>query len=154
MERYTISHRQAELIGTWLKERGGVAVWGSCNLSSRPADMLTPALDKSGVRTSSPRSDCVLDRTITDPDDLEVAIDHEVKRFHVAVRMGSQGMSLKVTDGGTRRIRKEVAKAGKGAYYIFAYDDWDNAVIMAPEKVVPFIQYVEDLCGKKESKET
>lgn len=88
-----------------------------------------------------------MDRIITDPDDLEVAIDREVKRFHVAVRMGSQGMCLKVTDGGTRRIRKEVAKAGKGAYHVFDYDDWDNAVIMAPEKVVPFTQYVEEARG-------
>ncbi len=150
MEKYTISYRRVDLIGTWLKERGGVAVWGSCNLSSRPGDMLTPALDKSGVPTRSPRRDCVLDRIIIHPDDLEVAIDHEVKRFHVAVRMGRQGFSLKVTDGGSRRIHKEVAKAGKGAYHVFNYDEYENCSIWAPEEVVPFTRYVEDLCGKKE----
>ena len=42
----------------------------------------------------------------------------EVKRFHVAVRLGSQGFSLKVSDGGSRRIRREVAKAGAGAFFV------------------------------------
>jgi len=49
-----ISHRQVDLIRTWLKERGGVAVWGSCNLSSRPGDLLTPSLDKRGRAHEQP----------------------------------------------------------------------------------------------------
>ena len=58
----------------------------------------------------------------------------EVKRFHVGVRPGSQGLSLKVTDGGSRRIRAEVAKAErvhkKSAWHVFDYEDHNNAVIM------------------------
>lgn len=57
--------------------------------------------------------------------------DIEVKRFHIGLRMGSQGLIVKVTDGGTRRIRHEVAKAGDGAYYTFDYGT-QEAVIMRP----------------------
>ena len=59
--------------------------------------------------------------------------DIEVKRFRVGVRWGSQGFMLKVTDGGTRRIWKEVSKAGEGAYYRFDYMT-QEAVIMKPAK--------------------
>ena len=73
-----------------------------------------------------------------------VSFDKEVKRFHVAVRLGSQGMSYKVTDGGTRRIRAEVEKAGDGAYYTFDYDDYKNAAIMAPEKEMSLSAYAKE----------
>ena len=56
----------------------------------------------------------------------------EVKRFHVGVRMGSNGLALKVTDGGSRRIRREVSKAGEGAYYAFDYLTQD-AIILRPK---------------------
>lgn len=58
---------------------------------------------------------------ITDPADIEVYGAVEVKRFRVGIRMGGNGLSLKVTDGGSNRIRREVAKAGDGAYYEFDY---------------------------------
>lgn len=69
-----------------------------------------------------------------------VAIDREVKRFHVAIRMGSQGFSMKCTDGASRRIRSAVAKAGEGAYHVFDYTT-QEAVIMAPEKVIPLPEW-------------
>ena len=59
--------------------------------------------------------------------------DIEVKRFRVGVRWGSQGFTLKVTDGGSRRIRREVSKAGDGAYHVFDYMT-QEAVIMKPAK--------------------
>jgi hypothetical protein len=57
----------------------------------------------------------------------------EVKRFRVGIRMGSQGLRVKVTDGGSRRIRREVAKAGAGATYTFDYMT-QEAVILVPEE--------------------
>jgi len=45
----------------------------------------------------------------------------EVKRFRVGVRMDSQGLCLKVTDGGSRRILRELLKVGDGSFYEFDY---------------------------------
>lgn len=66
---------------------------------------------------------------VTDPALIEVYEPVVWKRFHVGVRMGSQGMSLKVTDGGSRRIRAEVEKAGEGSYYEFDYWAHENCLI-------------------------
>jgi len=52
--------------------------------------------------------------------------------------------AIKVTDGGTRRIRAEVEKAGDGAYHEFDYDDYKNAVIMAPEKEMSLSAYAKE----------
>ena len=79
-----------------------------------------------------------------DIEEIEVATYKEVKRFHVATRVGDQGFSVKVSDGGTRRIHKEVAKAGEGAFYEFDYGDYDNAVIVAPVAVVPLKEWADE----------
>jgi len=82
------------------------------------------------------------ERIITSVDDVVVSVDKEVKRFRVGVRLSGNGMMLKVTDGGTRRIRAAVAKAGEGAYHTFDYET-QEAVIMAPEKTVPLAEWQE-----------
>lgn len=74
-------------------------------------------------------------RIITDPADVEVMADKEVKRFRVGIRPGSNGMSMKVTDGGTRRIRAAAAKAGDTAHYEFDYET-QEAVIYVADKIV------------------
>lgn len=56
----------------------------------------------------------------------------EVKRFHIGLRKGTQGFLIKVTDGGTRRIWRELAKAGPGSIYTFDYST-QEAVILKPE---------------------
>lgn len=55
---------------------------------------------------------------------------HEVKRFHVAVRWGAQGFSLKLTDGATRNVRRALAKAGEGSTYTFDYDTQECVIYM------------------------
>lgn len=126
----------------WLKTRGGLAVWGSVNMSNPGASWTTPALDSEGKATTKPNWQCSETpcRIITDPDEVTVAWDKEVKRFRVGVRMGSQGFMLKVTDGGTRRIRAAVEKAGEGAYHVFDYDT-QEAVIMAPDKTMTLTEW-------------
>ena len=83
-------------------------------------------------------------RVITDPAEVEVHVPKEVKRFHVGVRMG---FTIKVTDGGTRRIRCEVAKAKEkygDAWYEFDYVTQD-AVIMVPDVKIPLEEFVAKL---------
>jgi hypothetical protein len=159
MDKHECAPENAELMLTWIRTRGGVAVWRSANLSNPGASWSTPAMTSGIVgagggepmRKPTWEADDKPERIITDPGDIEVVTRREVKRFHVAVRAGSQGLMLKVSDGGTRRIRSEVAKAGDGASYYFDYGDEKNAVITVPDKRVPLLQYVRETEGSKAS---
>ena len=120
----------------WIKNRGGVAIWKSINFSDLGKTWSTPALEKDGTpkKKQSWEMDNEPYKIVTDPEKIRVYFAKEHKRFHVATRMGSQGMSIKVTDGGSRKIWKEVEKAGEGAFYVFDYFDEQNCVIMVPDK--------------------
>jgi hypothetical protein len=76
--------------------------------------------------------------------EIEVNVDKEVKRFHVAVRQSSNGMNLKLTNASSERVRNAVSKAGKGAYHVFDYGDYKNCVIMAPEKTIPLTEWMKE----------
>lgn len=142
MKPHTCSPENAEKMLDWIATRGGVAIWPSIDLSDLDKSWSTPANAIDGTPTTKPhwKSDHKPCRTITDPAEILVTKDKEVKRFHVAIRMGSQGLVMKVTDGGTRRIRAAVAKAGEGAYYTFDYET-QEAVIMAPEEQIPLSEW-------------
>ena len=140
---HVVREQDAPKIASWLRERGGLAVWSSINLSNPGTSWTTPLNDANGQPITKPtwESASEPERVITDLAEVVVSIDKEVKRFRVGVRMGGNGLQLKVTDGGTRRIRSAVAKAGEGAYYVFDYSQ-QQAVIMAPERVVPLTEWM------------
>lgn len=130
---HTCEEEQAALMAEWIASRGGVAVWTSADLSNPCASWSTPANEKDGTPKRRPTWQAEAEPVIiTDPTKIGVTQSKEVKRFHVGTRMGSQGFKIKVTDGGSRRIRKEVAKAGDGAFHAFDYGDYENAVIYKP----------------------
>jgi hypothetical protein len=131
--RFTIQPEHVALISEWLRTRGGIAIWRSQLLGDSGLTVTTPRLDEKGQPATKPgwKFASQPDRIITDPAEVLVSVDEEVNRFYVAVRMGSQGLMWKVTDGGTRRIRAAVAKAGEGAYYVLDYAT-QEAVIMRP----------------------
>lgn len=137
LEKHTVSPENAAKFKEWILSRGGVAVWRSADLSDPGLSMSSPALNRDGTPTAKPhwKLENTPHRVITDPADIDVVTDREVKRFHIGVRPGSQGLSLKVTGGGTRKIRAAVEKAGRGARYEFDYDT-QEAVILVPDKVV------------------
>lgn len=147
MSNHVVQQANASRILDWIKNRGGILVWESVNLSNPGASWTTPALDEQGNPSRKPTWEAANEpaRKITSADEVDVVTAKEVKRFHVGVRMGSLGMSLKVTDGGTRRIRAEVAKAeqksGKEAWYEFDYGDYKNAVILVEGDRVPLNEY-------------
>ena len=127
----------------WLATRGGLAVWKSINFSNLGTSWTTPARTADGQPTPKPtwEADSAPARVVTSEDDVDVVVDKEVKRFRVGVRRGSSNPCLiKVTDGGSRRIRKAVAAAGDGAYHVFDYET-QEAVILAPEKRVPLREW-------------
>lgn len=124
----TTSGKNAKLLKKWLDERGGINVWRSIDLSDPGVETFTP-----GDRTEKPHWKFA-DKpalTITDPAKVFIVDTLEVKRFHVAVRLGAQGMTIKCTDVSTARVRKEVANAGGDAWYEFDYET-QEAVIYKP----------------------
>jgi len=137
-ERHLITMQAAVKVREWLKAGRGVAVWRSINLSNPDGQWLTPARTEDGKTMTKQSWEMPNEpnQVFEKVEDFRVGIDREVKRFHVAVRMGSQGFSYKVTDAGSARIRSEVEKAGDNAYHVFDYGDYKNAVIMAPDKII------------------
>jgi hypothetical protein len=144
-EPYICSAEDAEKLAGWLKERGGLAIWYSRNLSNPGASVTTPALTPEGKPYARPgwQYGDQPDRNIADAAEVQVAEDREVRRFRVGIRRGDQGLCLKVTDGGSRRIRAAVAKAGKGAYYVFDYST-QEAVILAPKRFLPLVEWLKE----------
>jgi hypothetical protein len=95
-------------------------------------DMYTPAFTPEGEITERPYWSVRNKEVIHDINRFRfVKAWKEVKRFHVGVRMGGSGLRLKVTDGGTRRIRAACAKY-PGSSYRFDYE-FQEAVIEVPE---------------------
>ena len=118
----------------WLSSRGGIAVWRSVDLSDPSWSCSTPALTPDGQPYEKPhwKADSKPEKIVTDPSKIQVLVAVEVKRFHVAVRRGSQGFSLKLTDASSRKVEKAVAAAGSDAFYCFDYMTQD-AVILVPD---------------------
>lgn len=146
LEPHIVTADNAALMWEWLNKRGGLALWRSLDLSNPGQSWTTPVNDSAGYPKHKPHwsSETEPHRIITDPAEVVVSVDKEVRRFHVAVRMGGQGFSLKVSDGGSRKIRSAVAKAGEGAYHVFDYDT-QEAVIMAPAgQMKPIAEFVKE----------
>ena len=148
-EKHICQPEHAKQFLEWIKTRGGLALWRSINLSNPDKTWTTPAKSMDG--TPMPKQSWEMAnepyRIITDPAEVEVHVPKEVKRFRVGVRMGSQGFSLKVTDGGSRRIKREVAKAKENysdAWYEFDYST-QEAVIMVPDSKSPLEEFVAKL---------
>jgi hypothetical protein len=140
-EKHVVTERNAARIQKWFEERGGVAVWPSANLSNPGASWTTPATNPVGGPPEKPTWEAANDPLIiTDPAEVVVVIPELVKRFRVAVRFGRQGLSLKVTDAGSARIRREVEKAGDGAWYEFDYDT-QEALIFKSGREVPLTEW-------------
>lgn len=136
MEKHRIDAQNAKQIATWFKERGGVAVWRSVNLSNPGASWTCPINGPDGKPAGKPnwQSDSKPERIITDPAEVDVVTGKEVKRFHVAVRTGS--WDIKLTTASSEKVRRETNKAGEGAWYEFDYSS-QEAVIFVPAEVVP-----------------
>ena len=144
MEPYIIDPQNAERIAEWLKTRGGLAIWKSVDLSDPGFSMTTPVNNADGTPAVKPhwKLENTPSRIITDPAEVLVSKDVEVKRFHIAIRPGSQGLNFKVSDGGSRRIRAEEEKAGEGAYHVFDFST-QEAVILKPESQVSLTEFLK-----------
>ncbi len=132
-DKFAVLPQNAVKMKDWLATRGGVAVWRSVDLSDPGFSIFTPAKTPHGDPYPKPHWKVGHEPlVVTDPAAFDVIQLKEHKRFRIGVRMGAQGLSLKVTDGGSRRIRKELERAGDGATYDFDYAT-QEAVIRVPE---------------------
>ena len=146
--RHRILAANAEQIWKWFQERGGIAVWKSVDMSNPGRSWTTPLNDADGnrMRQQDWRMEETPSLVIADPTNVVVDVPREVKRFHVAVRAGSQGLTLKCSDASSRRIRRECAKAGEESWYEFDYEN-QEAVILVPGESKPLPDYIQALSG-------
>jgi len=156
-EKHRITSSNARQVWEWLQNRGGIAIWKSINLSNPGASWLCPFHDENGRQKGKPtwQAESQPSRIITDPAEVVVDVPKEVRRFYVAVRMGGNGLSLKLTDGATRRVRAAVDKANiayakergldpddvQEAWYEFDYET-QEAVILVPDSTQPIEDYL------------
>jgi hypothetical protein len=117
----------------WIRERGGVAVWENANLSNPSAGAMFTPLYTDGKLTPQPSWQTVsTPAVVTDIARFRFVLEmREMDRLRVATRVGSQGLSLKLTDLSAKRLRKRLDKAGDEAMYRFDFDT-QEAVIEIP----------------------
>lgn len=134
----------APRFAVWIRERGGIAVWRSADLSDPLKSWCTPALTD-GKPTPKPTWQARdTPEIVTDPAEIMVYESHELKRFHVGVRRGAQGFMLKLTDAATRRVRREIETSGPGSYYDFDYADYKNCVIYTTRDLETLKEWMEN----------
>jgi hypothetical protein len=138
LNKLVVSEEHALIIWDWLQNRGGILSWSCLNLADCGPDRWQTPADHPNAKPHWSAGD---PRTVTDPNDVEVITLEEFKRFHVAVRIASQRMSYKLTDGATRNVRKACAAAGEGSTYYFDYGT-QEAVIMRRKEVVPLVDFM------------
>ena len=139
--KHQIAPENAQTIHDWLATRGGIAIWSSANPADPSGSWTTPVNHADGSRrTEKPHwSALAISRVITDPAEIEVVVPKEIRRFHIAVRMGTNGLILKLTDASSRRVRQAVQKAsqqhGTEAWYAFDYSTQEAVIYVADKKV-------------------
>ncbi len=143
-EKHECAPENAAKMREWIKSRGGVAIWRSCNLSNPGASWSSPALTTEGQPYPKPtwQADNQPYRIITDPNEIEVITRKEVRRFRVAVRMGGNGLTMKLTDAASRKLRAACDKLGPDSAYEFDYMT-QEAVITMPGERVSLADWVE-----------
>lgn len=133
---HEVTVENAASIWSWFQDRGGIAIWRSANLSNPGQTWTAPLLTKEGSPTAKQSWEMENEpcRVITDPQEVYVVTPREVKRFHVAVRRGSQGLSFKCTDASSARIKAACAKAGEDSWYEFDYSSQEAVIYVPGEK--------------------
>lgn len=139
---------QAECVSEWFKTVRHVSYWENVDLSVGGGFYLTKATDGEQVRPHW-RAGPAPVLSIFSSDAFIVVSRVEVQRFRVGLRMGSQGFTVKLTDGASRRLRAALVKAGEGSKYHFDYET-QEAVITVRGRTIPLKDWS---LSRKESKQ-
>lgn len=115
--KHEVAVENAAKFAEWIRDRGGIAVWKSHDLSDPSASVSTPALTE-GKPTQSPHWKFAgkPEFVVTDPADIEVYEHEVIEAFDVRLRHDGQG-HLVLTDKWQRRVDHALAKAGPGSFY-------------------------------------
>jgi hypothetical protein len=115
----------------WIEKRGGVAIWMPIDFAS--SSVSTPAMTD-GHKTDKPGWHWANEpeMVIVDPAEIRVLYPKEVKRCHVAIRRGAQGLRIKLTDGSDRKVKRLREKYGNDCWFEFDYDT-QEAVFFLPD---------------------
>ncbi len=141
MEKLRIKPEVVDRARAWLVGRGGIAVWKSIWLSDPGLLVLTPALTD-GKPTPKPSWQLGDEaEVITDGSGVGVVIPKEVRRFRIHVRMGSNGLLIKLTDHSSELVRKMLAKYGEDAWHEFGGDDGFDCIIFVPGSLCPLSEF-------------
>jgi len=97
-----VTRKDAPKLLDWLTSRGGIAIWESLDLARAGQRSFTPADNPSpGWQFGSKPAEIVTDRT-----DVGVYDETLYKAFPVSCRLGSNGLTLKLTDPSQRKLDK------------------------------------------------
>jgi hypothetical protein len=142
---YITTPENARRIWDWLTTRGGILHWHSVDLSDPGWSMATPATDSNGAPTAKPHWKAGNKPELqTDASAVVVTEYKEVKRFHVAIRRSSNGLSEKLTDASAEKLCKAIRRASKpDALATYHFDYWtQEAVILAPTGTTPLAEFI------------
>ncbi len=153
MQPYIVGEEYAVKIWDWVQNRGGIKVWHSADLSDPGWGTTSPARTAEGIEVKKPhwKADPT-PRLITDAAEIVVSHDKEVKRIPISLRMGSQGLKVKLTDTSTRKVTKAVEDVGEGGFYRFDYDK-QEAVIFKQTGTTPLATWIAQKGGCDVKKE-
>ena len=100
----------AKRVASWIRERGGIAIWKSIDLSRPGESSLTPARTEEGEPYPKPHwmygNEPVIE---TDPERVGVCVEEVYKVIPVSLRRGAQGLVLKLTDASQRKLDRALA---------------------------------------------
>lgn len=150
-DKHEVSPEHAQRMWDWLQTRGGIAIWQSVNLANPIGSWSSPALTPEGEPTPPPTWECarIPARIITDPAEIVVLSPKEVERFRVFVHMGKQGMSLKLTDHSTAKLRRRVAhwnsvRAEQDAWHIYDYSTQECIILVNAHEPRPLVDWIAE----------
>jgi hypothetical protein len=143
MDNHVVCSDEAVRIMNWIRNRGGIAIWDSANLADPGKTWTCPLNNEDGTAMGKQHWEMgKIIRVINDPNQVDVVNPKEIKRFHVALRRGSQGLSIKLTDASSKRLRKMLTKYGEESWYEFDYGT-QEAVIYVPDGKKPLAEFVK-----------
>lgn len=121
---HEVAKENAKKFWDWIKDRGGVAVWRSVDLSDPGQSWSTPRMTATGEAASPPtwRASAAPDKVITNPANIGVYDRELVRTIRVGIERGSE-LSWVLTAAASDRLRLALRLIGDGAFYEFSLDD-------------------------------
>lgn len=127
---------------SWIESRGGIAVWKSINLSNPGKEIFTPALTEDNKPYPKPSWEVSNQpyEIIKSLEDIIIIIPKEIKRFKVFTRISSNGLSIRLTDSSSQKVRR-YESGYENSWHEFDYEN-QQAVILIPDKEILAYEYL------------